>query len=198
MSKVYFKYGPMAAGKSTLLLQAANNYTQRGISIKLFTSALDTRSGSGVISSRIGIQQDAEIIENSTEGLQKIRDLIEQCKNNEILLHAVLVDECQFLSKEAVDLLSDLADTCGVKVLCYGIRTDFQGDLFTGSQRLFEIADSIEELKHICSCGEKAVMNARLSDSTEKVLIGAEEAYDSMCRKCYKKHIAAKANKGNV
>lgn len=191
MAKLYFKYGPMAAGKSTMLLQAANNYITRGMNVKLFTSALDTRSGKGKITSRIGLEAEAEIIANSTEGLQTLKDLKVQVQNG-YKLGAIFVDECQFLSEEAIDILSDIVDDCDVPVLCYGIRTDFMGKLFSGSQRLFELADKIEELKHICSCGTKAVMNARIVESTEKVLIGAEDAYETMCRKCYKEFIKNK------
>lgn len=192
MGKLYFKYGPMAAGKSTHLLQAAHNYKTRGMHVKLFTSALDNRSGTGVISSRIGISAEAEIIENNENGVKMIKDLIQRIITLEEKVHVVFVDESQFLSAEVIDALSDLVDTIGINVLCYGIRTDFETKLFSGSARLFELADSTEELKHICSCGKKAVMNARIVDSAEKVLIGAEDAYQSMCRKCYKEFMKKK------
>lgn len=189
MAKLRYIIAPMSAGKSTALLQTSYNYIQRGYKTLVLTSALDDRYGTGKVTSRIGIDCDAIIIPK--DDLSVIQYCIEQIKTD-VKIQAVFVDECQFLSTEQIDLLSDIVDNLDIPVFCYGIRTDFMSNLFTGSLRLFEIADTIEELKNICKCGGKAVMNARLVDSTEKVFIGGNESYDSMCRKCWKKHTGIK------
>ncbi|ECC6867688.1 thymidine kinase, partial [Salmonella enterica] len=105
---------------------------------------------------------------------------------------AVFVDECQFLTKEQVDKLAEIVDNLNVDVFCYGLRTDFTGNLFEGSKHLIEVADELEDLSSICDCGNKAIMTARLVSSTEQVLIGGNEAYKSMCRKCHKQHMRSK------
>lgn len=183
MAKLYYRYSSMNAGKSTNLLQAAYNYGERGYKVLIFTSALDDRYGYGKVTSRIGIEAEAIIIpKDDTTVLEDTKILIRSLD-----IKAVFVDECQFLSEEQVDILGEIVDTLDVPVLCYGIRTDFESKLFSGSKRLFEIADSIEELKNICACGKKAIFNARLVDSTEQVLIGGNDVYQSMCRHCYRK-----------
>ena len=189
MSKLYYKFSVMSAGKSTNLLQTAYNYTSCGKEVLIYTSGLDTRYGTGKVTSRIGLEKDAIII--NPDDYSVLYDGIEQIKQN-ANIKAVFVDECQFLNEKHVDILSDIVDNHDIPVFCYGIRTDFNSKLFSGSTRLFEIADSIEELRNICSCGRKAIMNARLSDSTDKVLIGGNETYKSMCRKCYKEYMKSK------
>ncbi len=182
MAKLYYRFSSMNAGKSTNLLQAAYNYRERGYEVLIFTSALDDRYGYGKVTSRIGIEADAIIIPKDDT------TVLEDAKINirALDIKAVFVDECQFLSEEQVDILGEIVDTLNVPVLCYGIRTDFESKLFSGSKRLFEIADSIEELKNICACGKKAIFNARLVESTEQVLIGGNDVYQSMCRHCYR------------
>jgi thymidine kinase len=173
----------MSAGKSTALLQAAYNYKERNYNVLVFTSALDDRYGTGKVTSRIGIETDAIIIPK--DDLTVLTKAIEDIVTNDV--KAVFIDECQFLSKEQVDILGVIADDLNVPVLCYGIKTDFESNLFSGSKRLLEIADSIEEMKTICHCGKKAIFNARLVESTEQVLIGGNDVYRSMCRHCYRK-----------
>lgn len=185
MAKFYYRYSAMNSGKSSSLLQTAHNYIELEHEVLLFTSGLDNRYGTGKITSRIGIMKDATII--NPGDYEVLEDAVLQIQNNS-KIKAVFVDECQFLDEKQIDLLSDIVDNHDVTVFCYGIRTDFQGKLFSGSERLFEIADCIEELRNICSCGRKAIMNARMVNSTEKVLIGGNDVYKSMCRKCFKKH----------
>ena len=181
-----YYYATMNAGKSTNLLQTAYNHKESGHKVLYFTSAMDDRYGTGKITSRIGINADAEVIpKNDLTVLQKLRKMIEEDQS----INSIYVDECQFLSKEQVDMLSDIVDDYGVKVSCYGIRSDFESNLFEGSARLFEIADNIFELKNVCACGEDAKMNARIASSTDKVFIGGNESYKSMCRKCYKSYM---------
>lgn len=184
----YF-YGAMNCGKSTALLQSSFNYKSHGFDVITLVSAMDDRFGTGKITSRIGISSDAIIIpQNDYSIFESIKAMISESKK----FGAIFVDECQFLDAKSIDLLAEIVDTYDVTVNCYGIKTDFSTNVFTGSLRLFEIADSCKELSSICECGEKAIINARLIESTEKVLIGAEESYKSMCRICYRKFNAAK------
>lgn len=178
-----FFYGSMSSGKSSRLLQDAFDYKQNGHNVLYFTSAIDTRHGVGKITSRIGISSDAIIIEK--DDLTALKESVKLLKNDKSYI-AVFVDECQFLSEEQVEFLATIVDECEIDVCCYGIRTDFESKLFEGSKRLFELADNIIEMKSMCSCGNNAKMNARLSNSTEKVLIG-DDIYKSKCRKCFTK-----------
>lgn len=191
MAKLYYRFSSMNAGKSTSLLQTAFNYKERGYNVLIFTSALDDRYGFGKVTSRIGIDADAIIIpKDDTQVL-----LDSKINIRALDIKAVFVDECQFLSEEQVDILGEIVDEFNIPVFCYGIRTDFESNLFSGSKRLFEISDSIEELRNICQCGNKAIMNARLVDSTEQVLIGGNDVYQSMCRKCYRNFLKKKIDK---
>ncbi|EPE1232494.1 thymidine kinase, partial [Escherichia coli] len=134
---------------------------------------------------RIGIEAVAEVIpKNDISVLLKVKETLK----NDVDINSIYVDECQFLNREQIDHLADIADNYGVDVSCYGIRTDFESNLFEGSQRLFEIADDIHELKNVCEnqkCGKEATMNARIVESTDKVFIGGDESYKSLCRTCY-------------
>lgn len=191
MAKLYFRYSSMNAGKSSNLLQTAFNYNEQGYDVLMFTSGLDDRYGVGKITSRIGINSDAIVINQNDN--KPLLDAIEKIKVNKNIT-AIFVDECQFLNEEQVDILGDIVDNYGVTVFCYGIRTDFQTKLFSGSMRLFEIADVIEELRNICKCGKKAICNVRLINSDEKVVIGGNDVYTSMCRHCYKEYYKSKGN----
>lgn len=179
MAKLYFRYSPMNSGKSIHLLQTAWNYKERGMSTVLLTSSLDTRSGAS-IASRIGIEEDA-IPVSTVEDVKALVTTLEWFEK----VSAVFVDEAQFLKKDVVDELAKIVDTHDIPVFCYGLKTDFKSELFEGSKRLLEIADSITELKSICKCGRKAIFNARLIDSEEQVVVGGEDIYETMCRKCY-------------
>lgn len=184
----------MSSGKSLQLIATANNFQEHGIPFVILKSSLDTRDGDGVVFSRaIGTKECINI--TATDNLYNI---ISSFVNNSTLLYLhgeplkwILVDEAQFLCKKQVDELAAIADNFKINVLCYGLRTDFKTHLFEGSQRLFEIADSIDEIKSSCFCGSKTIFNARLNaDGTvvtdgEQIEIGGDERYTALCRKCY-------------
>jgi len=187
MSKVYFYYSAMNAGKSTILLQSSYNYRERGMRTLLFVPALDTRSGTGRIQSRIGLASEAF-------GLQAGDDLLERVRGAHSTepVACVLIDEAQFLTPMQVRQATDIADTLRIPVLCYGLRTDFQGRLFPGSAELLALADNLIELKTICHCGRKATMNLRVAADGkavrdgEQVEIGGNDRYVAMCRRHFK------------
>lgn len=190
MAKLYFNYAAMNSGKSTDLLRKAFSYKERGHEILYLTSSLDTRYHEGKITSRIGIESDAFVIKpNSLSELEIFYNEIYTSGKYK----AVFVDECQFLNKDQIDKLAEIVDDLNVDVFCYGLRTDFTGNLFEGSKHLIGIADELEDLSSICDCGNKAIMTARLVSSTEQVLIGGNEAYKSMCRKCHKQYMRSKS-----
>jgi thymidine kinase len=192
MAKLYFYYASMNAGKSSTLLQAAFNYGERGMKVMLWTAAIDNRPGFGAISSRIGLSSDAHRFGGETD----IRSLVLR-QHSETPLACLLVDEAQFLSNAQVWQLAQLADESGIPVLCYGLRTDFQGELFPGSAALLGVADSLVELKAVCECGRKATMNMRVDELGNAVVegaqteIGGNDRYIAMCRK----HFVAARNK---
>ena len=186
MAKLYFYYASMNAGKSTTLLQADFNYRERGMETMLWTAALDDRYGQGAVTSRIGLQAEAHRFDPETDLLTDIKG--EHAKRP---LSCVLVDEAQFLSREQVIQLADVADRLGIPVLCYGLRTDFQAQLFPGSAALLGLADSLVELKAVCECGRKSTMNLRVDESGNAVREGAQtevggnDRYVALCRKHY-------------
>lgn len=185
MAKLYFRYSSMNSGKSSGLIQAAYNYEERGMTALILTSALDTRYGSNKVASRVGLEMPATPINQQTD----IRSLYEQVETKP---QAIFVDEAQFLTKEQVHELASIVDNDSIPVLCYGLRTDFVGNLFTGSQELLALADELEEVKSICHCGRKATMNARITNETSQVAIGGNESYVSMCRKHFHEHLKNK------
>lgn len=183
MAKLYFSYAAMNAGKSTLLLQAAYNYRERGMDVLLLTSALYRDAGDGQISSRIGIAAVATLYTAETDLFALIRDVKQASR-----LDAIFVDEAQFLTKDQVWQLARVADHLGLPVLAYGLRTDFRGELFEGSAALLAIADSVREVRTICECGRKATMVVRLGPDgralTEGEQISIEKTtYLSLCRR---------------
>ncbi len=184
VAQLYFYYSAMNAGKSTSLLQSAHNYREQGMSVMLFTAAIDDRYGKGIIKSRIGLSEEATMFDDQTDFINVIT-----ANHNKQPMACVLVDEAQFLSAEQVDQLAHIVDTLDLPVLCYGIRTDFQGQLFSGSARLLAIADKLFELKTVCSCGRKATMTVRLDANGQAILAGAQveiggnERYESKCRR---------------
>lgn len=188
MAKLYFYYASMNAGKSTVLLQASFNYRERGMHTMLFTAALDDRAGAGIIASRIGLSAPAEVFRPETDLFAAVA--AGQAVNP---LNCVLVDEAQFLTKDQVWQLARVADDLGIPVLCYGLRTDFLGNLFPGSQWLLAIADTLTELKAVCECGRKATMNLRIDAQGQAVAsgqqteIGGNDRYVALCRR----HFAA-------
>lgn len=186
MAQLYFYYSAMNAGKSTTLLQSAFNYKERGMNPMIFTAAIDTRFGEGKVSSRIGIEATAQLFNDETSLLDTIASNHSQMK-----VDCVLIDEAQFLSKAQVKELCHVVDELKVPVLCYGLRTDFRGELFNGSNYLLAWADKLIELKTVCHCGRKANMVLRTDESGvaiadgAQVEIGGNERYVSVCRKHY-------------
>ena len=187
MAKLYFYYSTMNAGKSTTLLQSSFNYRERGMDTFLLTAALDDRYGKGKVTSRIGLSQEAELFHEEDNLFEVVAD-----HHFNSSVNCVLVDEAQFLTKEQVWQLSDVCDQLSIPVLCYGIRTDFQGQLFPGSQWLLAWADMLEELKTICHCGTKATMVVRVDENGDaiqegsQVEIGGNDRYVSLCRRHFK------------
>ena len=189
MAKLYFYYSAMNAGKTTTLLQSAHNYRERGMRVALLTPRLDHRAGSGLVASRIGLQAQATSFDAGTD-LQK---LIEHDIATQGRLGCVLVDEAQFLSRAQVWQLSEVVDQLRIPVLCYGLRTDFRGELFEGSQYLLAWADEMQEIKTICHSGKKATMTVRVDENGfavqdgPQVEIGGNERYVSVSRAEFKK-----------
>lgn len=190
MSKLYFRYAAMNAGKSTALLQAAYNYEERGMRVRLFTAALDQRSGLGIVASRLGLKRQVETFGPDTlfdaawleDGTPAGREGPVAC---------VLIDEAQFLTPEQVRQLHRLAHQHPVPVMCYGLRSDFRGEGFPGALALLTLADVLEEMKTICACARKASMNLRVDAAGrpvregEQVLIGGNDRYRAVCPSCF-------------
>lgn len=190
MAKLYFYYSSMNAGKSTTLLQSSYNYQERGMNTLVYAAAIDDRYGVGKVSSRIGISQEAQLFQSESNLFDEI-----QRANQEKTLHCILIDEAQFLTKTQVYQLTDVVDKLRIPVLCYGLRTDFQGELFEGSQYLLAWADELQELKTICDCGKKAHFVIRMNEKGEAVAdgdqiqIGGNDKYLSVCRYHYKQKL---------
>ncbi|HTN13882.1 MAG TPA: thymidine kinase [Devosia sp.] len=184
MAKLYFYYASMNAGKSSTLLQAEFNYRERGMATMLWTAAIDSRPHGKPIASRIGLEAAANLFDGSTDLWEQVSQA-----HGARPLACVLIDEAQFLTEEQVWQCARLADEAGIPVLCYGLRTDFQGKLFPGSAALLGIADALVELKAVCHCGRKATMNLRVDESGAAVTngvqteIGGNERYVALCRK---------------
>jgi len=184
VAKLYFYYAAMNAGKSTTLLQADFNYRERGMQTMLWTAAVDDRAGLGTVGSRIAISAPARTFDESTDLYDEIG---EELKKRE--LDCILVDEAQFLTQRHVLQLCEIADQIGIPVLCYGLRTDFQAKLFPGSAALLALADKLIELKAVCECGRKAIMNLRVDKDGHAVAegaqteIGGNDRYIALCRR---------------
>ncbi|MBV7397398.1 thymidine kinase [Mameliella sediminis] len=184
MAKLHFHYSTMNAGKSTLLLQAAHNYNERGMQTYLLTAAIDDRAGEGRIGSRIGLSRTADIFRPATDLFTKIAARLEQGP-----VACVFIDEAQFLTREQVWQLARVVDDLKVPVMAYGLRVDFRGELFPGSAALLALADVMREVRTICHCGRKATMVVRQGENGEiltdgaQVQIGGNETYVSLCRR---------------
>ena len=191
MAKLYFKYGAMGSSKTANALITKFNYEERGMRVWLIKPAIDDRDGIGIVHSRIGLEADADAIPPETDLLAAFAR-----KEN---IRAVIADECQFFTEEQVDQLRRIVDEHDIPVLCFGLRTDFLTHLFSGSRRLFEVADSITEIKTICACGKKAIVNARIDGNGRvqtdggQILIGGNDSYVAMCHSCWQSRIRKQA-----
>ena len=194
MAKLYFKYGAMGSSKSAQALIAKFNYEEQGMRCWLIKPSTDTRDGADVIRSRIGLETVGQVV----SPLDNIGDLYQRAGWCDV----IIADEAQFFTPAQIDQLRDIVDTADIPVMCFGLRTDFQTHLFPGARRLMEVADSITEIKTICTCGRKAVVNARLDifgnvvTEGQQVMLGGNDAYTAMCHRCWKKRIREQG--GNV
>ena len=203
-SKLYFYHGPMGSSKSARLLTTAYDFEEKGIQIMVLKPSLDTRDGEGIIRSRAGLERKCIMIDKEINLYKAIKAYKNVLASQLETLKWVIIDECQFLTEEQVDQLSDVVDFLDVNVMCFGLRTDFQSHLFPGSKRLFELADDIEEIKSTCECGErKTSINARFDENGEIVIegsqveIGGNDKYKAICRKCWKNKVRDKLLKEN-
>ena len=186
MAKLYFKYGAMGSSKTANALITRFNYQERDMKVWLIKPSIDDRDGANIIRSRIGLEAAADIMTPDTD----IFALFEESQRDS---DVIITDECQFFTTEQIDQLRKIVDVHNVPVMCFGLRTDFLTHLFPGSRRLFEVADSITEIKTICSCGSKATVNARIDENGNvvttgsQILLGGNDSYIAMCHKCWKK-----------
>ena len=191
MAKLYFRYSAMNAGKSTSLLQVAHNYEEHGRAVRLFTAALDDRYGVGYITSRLGPQRASETFDPETDFWSLLHEHTD--------ISCILIDEAQFLSPEQVRQVHRLPHVAGIPVICYGIRSDFQGEPFPGAIYLLALADSVEEIKTICACGRKATMNVRVDERGARITEGEQVAIEGVwrylqtCGRCFYAGLSAQA-----
>ena len=190
MARLYFRYGAMGSSKSAQALITKFNYEERGMTVWLIKPATDTRDGVATIRSRVGLAQEACPIRAE----DSIWDMYTSGEKTDV----IIADESQFFTAEHIDQLRRIVDELNIPVMCFGLRTDFLCHLFSGSQRLFEVADSITEIKTVCSCGEKAIVNARIDEnghivtSGEQILLGGNDRYIALCHRCWKSGITIK------
>jgi len=193
MAKLYFKFGAMGSSKTAQALIAKFNYEERNMKVWLIKPSTDDRDGSSVIRSRIGIMDTAENIHPDTNILERFKEFLPG------RIDVIIADECQFFEEKQIDELRIIVDDYSVPVLCFGLRTDFLTHMFPGSRRLFELSDSITEIKTICECGSKASVNARIDSRGkivtrgEQVFLGGNDSYIAMCYKCWKNKIKEQA-----
>ena len=189
MAKLYFKYGAMGSSKTAQALITKYNYEENDLKVWLIKPSADTRDGVQILRSRIGLAAAVEVIAPEAD----VYAIFQKTKAGSC--DVIIVDECQFLTEAQIDQLRSIVNDCGVPVMCFGLRTDFQTKLFPGSRRLMEVADTIQEIKTICDCGAKATVNARIDGNgyivTEgaQVVLGGNDSYIAMCHKCYIKGI---------
>ena len=191
MAKLYFKYGAMGSSKTAQVLITKFNYEERGMRVWLIKPATDNRDGEDIIKSRIGLASRCDAISKET-------DIFALYEREVCGIDVIIADECQFFTPEQIDQLRRIVDECSIPVLCFGLRTDFMTHVFPGSLRLFETADSISEIKTVCECGSKAIVNARLDKdgnvvtAGRQVLLGGNDRYIAMCHKCWKQKMRGK------
>ena len=194
MAKLYFKYGAMGASKSAQALTTKFNYEERGMRCWLIKPAADTRDGADLVVSRIGLSALAEVIAPG--------DSIGEKYQAAGWCDVIIADEAQFFTPAQIDELRDIVDTADIPVMCFGLRTDFLTKLFPGAARLMEVADSITEIKTVCTCGRKAIVNARISadgeviTEGEQVMLGGSDRYTAMCHRCWKKAVRSRQDAG--
>lgn len=187
MAKLYFKYGSMGSSKTAQALITKYNYEEKGMTVWLVKPSADTRDGEVVLRSRVGLEANAEVVAPQTNVLDRfsLREKVD----------VIIVDECQFMTTQQIDQLRYIVDVYSIPVLCFGLRTDFLSTLFDGSRRLFEVADTISEIKAICDCGAKATTNARIDaegyivTEGDQLLLGGNDRYLAMCHKCWIRNI---------
>ena len=193
MAKLYFKYGAMGSSKTANALITKFNYEERGMKVWLIKPSVDDRDGANTVKSRIGLYAEAYVVTPD-------KDLMTEYKNHNDI-DVIIADECQFLTPNQIDDLRKIVDLYDIPVLCFGLRTDFLTKLFPGSHRLFEVADSISEIKTICACGKKAIINARIDENGnvvtegDQILIGGNDSYVAMCHSCWQQAIKNQKNK---
>lgn len=193
MAKLYFKYGAMGSSKTANALITKFNYEERGMKVWLIKPSVDDRDGANAVKSRIGLYAEAYVVTPD-------KDLMTEYKNHNDI-DVIIADECQFLTPNQIDDLRKIVDLYDIPVLCFGLRTDFLTKLFPGSHRLFEVADSISEIKTICACGKKAIINARIDENGnvvtegDQILIGGNDSYVAMCHSCWQQAIKNQKNK---
>lgn len=186
MAKLYFKYGAMGSSKTANALITRFNYQERDMKVWLIKPSIDDRDGANIIRSRIGLEAIADVMTPNADIFALFEKDHKDC-------NVIITDECQFFTPEQIDQLRKIVDVYDIPVMCFGLRTDFLTHLFPGSRRLFEVADSITEIKTICSCGNKATVNARIDENGNvvttgsQILIGGNDSYIAMCHKCWKK-----------
>ena len=193
MAKLYFKYGAMGSSKTANALITKFNYEERNMKVWLIKPSVDKRDGDSFVRSRVGLEAPADVIFPTD-------DIVEIYKSRE-KVDVIVADECQFFTEDQIDQMRYIVDNCDVPILCFGLRTDFRTKMFSGSRRLFELADSITEIKTMCSCGSKATVNARIAPdgrvitSGQQIFLGGNDSYVAMCHKCYKKRIEENKDK---
>ena len=192
MAKLYFKYGAMGSSKTAQALITKYNYEENDMSVWLIKPSADTRDGLQTLRSRIGLEAQVEVITPERDVYQLFIDTrLNAC-------HAIIVDECQFMTEAQIDQLRAIVNDFNVPVMCFGLRTDFQTRLFPGSRRLMEVADTIQEIKTMCDCGAKATVNARIAGNGQiitegaQVVLGGNDSYIAMCHRCYIRGIREK------
>lgn len=202
MSKLHYYYGSMASAKSLRLLSTAYNFEEKNVQIMVLKPSLDTRDGEGVIKSRAGLERKCIMVDHDVNLYKVVKAYKNVLASQLETLKWVIIDECQFLTEAQIDQLSDVVDFLDVNVMCYGLRTDFKSRLFPSTKRLFELADDIEEIKSTCECGErKASINARFDNNGEiitegdQIMVGGNETYRAICRKCWKNKVRDKIEK---
>ncbi len=192
MAKLYFKYGAMGSSKTANALITKFNYEERGMKVWLIKPSIDNRDGANAVKSRIGLYAAAFVVTPEI-------DLMNEYQSHKDI-DVIIADECQFLTPKQIDELRSIVDLYDIPVLCFGLRTDFLTHLFPGSRRLFEVADSISEIKTICTCGKKAIINARIDEKGkivtegDQILIGGNDSYVAMCHSCWKNAIKNQNN----